>query len=137
MYIYIYNILYFQGVRSRSRDISTSLSRTSSTKFLRLEGFKMVHAKYCKTDINSPGSTSQQERRQKRPLKAARNHRQACLNAETKEQRQAKLQVDRGTTAQTTSSSSKKTNSTARNSRGTNQEIGLSQEYYQHQFDFE
>ena len=42
-YIYIY----FQGVRSRSRDISTSLSRTSSTKFMRLEGFKMVHAKYC------------------------------------------------------------------------------------------
>ena len=35
LYIYIY----FQGVRSRSRDISTSLSRTSSTKFLRLECF--------------------------------------------------------------------------------------------------
>ena len=49
----------------------------------------------AKTDINSPGSTSQQERRQERPLKGARNHRQACLNAETKEQLQAKL----GTTA--------------------------------------
>ena len=42
----------------------------------------------AKTDINSPGSTSQQERRQEKPLKVARNHRQACLNAETKEQRQ-------------------------------------------------
>ena len=76
----------------------------------------------AKTDINTPGSTSQQERRQERPLKAARNHRQACLNAETKEQRQAKLEVDRGTTEE---------------HRGTNQEIILSQEYYQHQFDFE
>ena len=44
-FVYIY--IYFQGVCSRSRDICTSLSRTSSTKFLRLEGFKMVHAKYC------------------------------------------------------------------------------------------
>ena len=52
----------------------------------------------AKTDTNSPGSTSQQGRCQERPLKAARNHRQACLNAETKEQRQAKLEVDRGTT---------------------------------------
>ena len=100
----------------------------------------------AKTDINSPGSTSQQERSQETPLKAARNHRQVCLNAETKEQRPAKLEVDKGTTAwttttdiraKTTSSSSKKTEYTARNSRGTNQEIGLSQEYYQHQFDFE
>ena len=41
------SIEYFQGERSRSRDISTSLSRTSSTKFLRFEGFKMVDAKYC------------------------------------------------------------------------------------------
>ena len=39
--------IFFQGVRSRSRDISTSLSRTSGSKFLRLECFKMVHAKYC------------------------------------------------------------------------------------------
>ena len=100
----------------------------------------------AKTDINSPGSTSQQGRHQERPLKAARNHREACLNTETKEQRPAKLEVDRGTTAyttttdiraKTTSSSSKKTKYTARNSRGTNQEIGLSQEYYQHQFDLE
>ena len=52
----------------------------------------------AKTDISSPGSTSQQERRQERPLKAASNHRQACLNAETKEQLQAKLEVDRGIT---------------------------------------
>ena len=59
----------------------------------------MVPGKYFKTDISSPGSKSQQERRKERPLKAARNHRQACLNAETKEQRQAKLEVDRGTTA--------------------------------------
>ena len=89
--------IYFQ--RSRSRDISTSLSRTSSTKLLRLEGFKWCTQDIAKTDINSPGSTSQQEHRQERPLKAAINHWQACLNAETKEQRPAKLQVDRGTTA--------------------------------------
>ena len=44
-----------------------------------------------KTDINSPGSTSQQEHRQERPLKAVRNRRQVRLSAETKEQRQAKL----------------------------------------------
>ena len=38
--------IYFQGVRLRSRDIPTSGWRTSSIKLLRLEGFKMVHAKY-------------------------------------------------------------------------------------------
>ena len=38
-----------------------------------------------KTDINSPGSTSQQEHRQERPLKAVRNRRQVRLSAETKE----------------------------------------------------
>ena len=48
-----------------------------------------------KRDINSPGSTSQKERRKERPLKAARNRWQARLNAETKEQRQAKLEADR------------------------------------------
>ena len=41
-HIYIY---YFSDVRSRSRDISTSLWRTSGTKLSRLEGFKMLHAK--------------------------------------------------------------------------------------------
>ena len=46
LHMYIYNYIYFQGVRSRSRDKSTWLSRTSNTKFLRLEGSKMVHAKY-------------------------------------------------------------------------------------------
>ena len=48
-----------------------------------------------KTDINSPGSTSQQEQRQERPLKAVRNRRQVRLSAETKEQRQAKLETER------------------------------------------
>ena len=52
-----------------------------------------------KTDINSPGSTSQKERRKERPLQAARNRRQARLNAESKEQRQAKLEAERDTTA--------------------------------------
>ena len=95
-FVYIY--IFFQGVRSRSRGISTSLSRTSSTKFLRLK-VKWCMQNIAKTDINSPGSMSQQERHQERPLKAAKNHRQACLNAETKEQRQANLEVGRGTTA--------------------------------------
>ena len=40
LYIYIFKV-YVRG-----HVTSTSLSRTSSTKFLRLEGFKMVHAKY-------------------------------------------------------------------------------------------
>ena len=48
-----------------------------------------------KTDINSPGSTSQQERRQERALKALRNRRQVRLSAKTKEQRQAKLETGR------------------------------------------
>ena len=39
--------IFFQGVRSRSRDIFTSLWRTSSTKLLRLEGLKIEHTKYC------------------------------------------------------------------------------------------
>ena len=100
----------------------------------------------AKTDINSPGSTSQQERRQKKATKSSEKSLASVFECETKEQRQAKLEVDRGTTAKTTttdiraktmSSSSKKTKKTARNGRGANQEIGLSQEYYQHQFDFE
>ena len=49
----------------------------------------------AKTDINSPGSTSQQEHRQERPLKAAKNCRQVCLSAETKQQWQAKLESER------------------------------------------
>ena len=52
-----------------------------------------------KSDINSPGSTSQIERGKERPRKAARNRRQVRLNAEAKEQRQAKLEADRDTTA--------------------------------------
>ena len=48
-----------------------------------------------KTDINSPGSTSQQEHRQERALKAVRNRRQVRLSAETKEQRQANLETER------------------------------------------
>ena len=55
-----------------------------------------------KTDINSPGSTSQKEPRKERPLQAGRNRRQARLIAETKEQREAKLEADRDTTAWTT-----------------------------------
>ena len=39
-----------------------------------------------KTGINSPGSTSQQERCKERPLQAAKNRRQARLNTKTKEQ---------------------------------------------------
>ena len=50
-----------------------------------------------KTDINSPGSTSQQEHRQERPLKAVRKRRQVRLSAETKEQRQARLETERVT----------------------------------------
>ena len=48
-----------------------------------------------KTDINSPGSTSQQEHRQERALKAVRNRGQVRLSAEPKEQRQAKLETER------------------------------------------
>ena len=48
----------------------------------------------AKTDINSPGSTSQQERRQERPLKVAKN-RQVRLRAEPKQQQQAKLESER------------------------------------------
>ena len=48
-----------------------------------------------KTDINSPGSTSQQEHRLERPLQAARNRRQVLLSAETKEQRKTKLETER------------------------------------------
>ena len=63
----------------------------------------MAGIKWCiqnigKTDVNSPGSMSQKERRKERPLQAARNRRQARLNTETKEQRQAKLEADRDTT---------------------------------------
>ena len=47
-----------------------------------------------KTNINSPGSTSQREHGKERPLKEAKVRRQARLNAETKEQRQAKLEAD-------------------------------------------
>ena len=50
-----------------------------------------------KTDINSPGSTSQKELRKEMPLQAARKSRQARLNAETKEQRRAKLEAERDT----------------------------------------
>ena len=49
----------------------------------------------AKTDINSPGSTSQQVHRQERPLKAAQNRRQLRLSAETKQQRQAKMESER------------------------------------------
>ena len=81
--------IYFQGVRSRSRDMSISLRLTSITKLLRLNNFWL---KWCvqnigKTDINSPGSTYQTERSKERPLQAARNRRQARLNAETEEKR--------------------------------------------------
>ena len=52
-----------------------------------------------KIDINSPGSTSQKERRKERPLQAARNRWQARLNVETNDQRQAKLEADGDTMA--------------------------------------
>ena len=44
---FVYIDIFFHGVRSRSREISLMLSRTSSTTFMRLESFKMVQAKYC------------------------------------------------------------------------------------------
>ena len=54
-----------------------------------------------KTDISSPGNTSQQEHRQERPLQGARSRRQVRISAETKAQRQAKLEAKRDTTAST------------------------------------
>ena len=53
----------------------------------------------AKTDINRPGSTSQQERFQERPLFAARNRGQARFNAKIKEQQQAKLETQSDTMA--------------------------------------
>ena len=72
-----------------------------------------------KTDINSPGSTSQQESRQERALKAARNRRQVRLSAEAKEQRQAKLETERDSGIDNIFM--------LKEDKGTNQEIGLSQ----------
>ena len=84
-----------------SRDLSTSLWCTSSAKSLRIDGFKKWFMRnITKTDINRPGSTSQQEWCQERQLQAARNCRQARLNAKTQDQRQARLEAVRETTAE-------------------------------------
>ena len=82
-----------------------------------------------KTDINSPGSTSQQEHRQKRPIKAARNRRKVRLSAETKEQRQAKLETERDNGIDDDNRHTSKDNSfMLKEDKGTNREVGLSQE---------
>ena len=81
-----------------------------------------------KTDINSPGSTSQQEHRQGRPLKASSNRRQVRLSAETKEQRQAKLETVRNNDIDDCNSHPSKENIfMLKEDNGTNREIGLSQ----------
>ena len=81
-----------------------------------------------KTDINSPGSTSQQEHSQERPLQAARNNHQVRLSAETKEQLQAKLEAERDNGIDDDNSHSNKDNIfMLKEDKGTNREIGLSQ----------
>ena len=81
-----------------------------------------------KTDINSPGITSQQEHRQGRPLKAARNRRKVRLSAETKEQRQAKLETERDNGIDDDNRHPSKDNIfTLKEDKGTNREIRLSQ----------
>ena len=85
----------------------------------------MVHGK---TDINSPGSMSQQEHRQERPLKAARNSWQVRLSAETKKQRQPKLETERENGIDNDNRHpSKDSIFMLKEDKGTNQEIGLSQ----------
>ena len=80
----------------------------------------------AKTDISSPGSTSQQEHRQERPLKAARNRRQVRLSAETKEQRQVKLETERDNGIDNDNGHPSKDNIFMRKEdNGTNREIGL------------
>ena len=81
-----------------------------------------------KTDINSAGSATQQEHRQERPLQAARNRRQVRLSAETKEQRQAKLETERDSGVDEDNRHPSKDNIfMLKEDKGTNREIGLSQ----------
>ena len=75
-----------------------------------------------------PGSTSQQEHRQERPLKAARNRRQVRLSAETKNQRQVKLETERDNGIDDDNRHTSKDNIfILKEDKGTNREIGLSQ----------
>ena len=92
----------------------------------------------AKTDINSTERTSQQECRQERPLQAATNRWQTCLNAETEEQQETKIDDKIDIRAKTTFSCSNKTKETTRNSRGTTQEITVDyhRKYY-HRFNFD
>ena len=81
-----------------------------------------------KTDINSHGSTSQQEHRHESPLKAATSRRQARLCAETKEQRQAKLETERDNGIDDDNRPPSKENIfMLKEDKGTNREIRLSQ----------
>ena len=91
-----------------------------------------------KTDINSPGRTSPQEHRQERPLKAAINRQQVRLSAETKEQRQAKLEAERDDGIDDDNRQPSKDNIfMLKEDKGMNRKIGLSQNRFQHTFNFE
>ena len=81
-----------------------------------------------KTDINSPRSTSQQEHRQEKPLKAAGNRRLVRLSAETKEKRQAKLETEKDNGIDDDNRHPSKDDIfMLKGDKGTNREIGLSQ----------
>ena len=80
-----------------------------------------------KTDINSPGSKSQQDHRQERSQKkVARNRRQVRLSAETKDGRRNSKLKETSAWTTTTDIRAKKTSSCLEE-KGTNREIGLSQ----------
>ena len=81
-----------------------------------------------KTDINSPGSMSQQGHCQGRPLKATRNSRKVRLSAETKEQRQARLETERDNGIDDDNRHPSKDNIfMLKEDKGTKRKIGLSQ----------